>query len=195
MSITVHQTALPGVFIIEPRVFNDKRGFFLETFHSKRYAEQGIKKTFVQDNHSHSARGILRGLHYQLNQPQGKLIYVVTGEIFDVAVDIRRGSPTFGKWFGVILSSENKKQVYIPEGFAHGFYVLSATADVTYKCTDFYAAGDEYGLLWCDPAIGIEWPFRGKPLVSEKDSQYPSLNSIPQAQLPVYRLSFNNSER
>lgn len=190
MSITVRQTSLPGVVIIEPRVFDDKRGFFLETFHSKQYAEQGIEKTFVQDNHSHSSKGILRGLHYQLNYPQGKIVYVVTGEIFDVAVDIRRGSPTFGKWFGVRLSSENKKQVYIPEGFAHGFYVLSAEADVIYKCTEFYAPGDEHGIIWSDPGIGIEWPLQGKPLLSEKDSQYLSLNSIPQAHLPVYRLSF-----
>lgn len=186
MSITVHQTDLPGVVVIEPRVFKDQRGFFLETFHSKRYEQYGIKKTFVQDNHSHSSRGILRGLHYQLKQPQGKLIYVVTGEIFDVAVDIRRGSPTFGKWFGVILSSENKKQVYIPEGFAHGFYVLSETADVTYKCTDFYASDDEYGLLWSDPEVNIQWPLNESPLLSEKDSRYFALSEIPQEHLPVY---------
>ena len=186
MFVTVNETAIPGVLLIEPRVFKDDRGFFLETFHAQKYAQRGIKKTFVQDNHSQSIKGALRGLHYQLNQPQGKMVYAVSGEIFDVAVDIRRGSPTFGKWVGVILSAQNKKQVYIPEGFAHGFYVLSETADVTYKCTDFYAHGDEYGLLWSDPAIGIEWPFRGEPLLSEKDSQHPSLNSIPQAHLPVY---------
>ena len=183
MSITVQKTSLPGVVVIEPRVFTDKRGFFLETFHNKRYAEHGIKKAFVQDNHSHSSRGILRGLHYQLNQPQGKLIYVVKGEIFDVAVDIRRGSPTFGKWFGGILSSYNKKQIYIPEGFAHGFYVLSDTADVIYKCTDFYNPDDEFGILWSDPTIGIAWPV-ASPILSSKDSQYPKLNEIAEDFLP-----------
>lgn len=186
MSIIITETAIPGVLIAEPKVFKDARGFFLETYHAQKYAEKGIEKTFVQDNHSRSVKGTLRGLHYQLNRPQGKMIYTVNGEIFDVAVDIRRGSPTFGKWVGAILSGENKKQLYIPEGFAHGFYVLSESADVTYKCTDFYASGDEYGLLWSDPAINIEWPLQGSPLLSEKDSQCPSLNSIPTAHLPVY---------
>jgi dTDP-4-dehydrorhamnose 3,5-epimerase len=125
-------------------------------------------------------------LHYQLKHPQGKLIYVVRGEIFDVAVDIRRGSPTFGRWTGEIISSENKRQIYVPEGFAHGFYVLSKEADVIYKCTDLYASGDEYGILWSDPAININWPIAGDPLLSEKDSQYPLLNDLPEEHLPLY---------
>jgi dTDP-4-dehydrorhamnose 3,5-epimerase len=186
MTIKVSETTLPGVLIIEPRVFQDARGFFLETFHEEKYGPLGINKTFVQDNHSHSAKGTLRGLHYQLKQPQGKLIYVVRGEIFDVAVDVRRGSPTFGYWAGATLSSENKKQIYIPEGFAHGFYVLSDGADVIYKCTDFYAPGDEYGLLWSDPEIKINWPLEGSPILSEKDSRYPALNKLAEAYLPLY---------
>jgi dTDP-4-dehydrorhamnose 3,5-epimerase len=186
MSVKATVTELPGVIIIEPRVFRDARGFFWETFHGEKYARLGINKTFVQDNHSHSAKGILRGLHYQLKHPQGKLIYVVRGEIFDVAVDIRRGSPTFGRWTGEIISSENKRQIYVPEGFAHGFYVLSKEADVIYKCTDLYASGDEYGILWSDPAININWPIAGDPLLSEKDSQYPLLNDLPEEHLPLY---------
>jgi dTDP-4-dehydrorhamnose 3,5-epimerase len=186
MSVKATVTELPGVIIIEPRVFRDARGFFWETFHGEKYARLGINNTFVQDNHSHSAKGILRGLHYQLKHPQGKLIYVVRGEIFDVAVDIRRGSPTFGRWTGEIISSENKRQIYVPEGFAHGFYVLSKEADVIYKCTDLYASGDEYGILWSDPAININWPIAGDPLLSEKDSQYPLLNDLPEEHLPLY---------
>ncbi len=179
-------TSLAGVFIIEPEVFRDGRGFFIETFQQEKYAEGGIDKKFVQDNHSYSTRGTLRGLHYQLKHPQGKLVHVVTGEIFDVAVDIRRGSPTFGQWEGVYLSAENHRQIYVPEGFAHGFCVLSDTANVMYKCTDFYTPGDEYGILWSDPAIGIDWPVASKVL-SDKDSKNPELGNIQENLLPVCR--------
>jgi dTDP-4-dehydrorhamnose 3,5-epimerase len=178
------KTAIPGVYIIEPDIFRDDRGFFLETYHQRRYAEGGIDCPFVQDNHSHSRLGVLRGLHYQLNHGQAKLIYVSCGEIFDVAVDIRRGSPTFGKWVGARLSGENGRQIYVPRGFAHGFYTLSETADIIYKCTDFYAPGDEYGILWSDPDIGIEWPDKN-PLLSEKDSRNPRLSEIPEDLLPI----------
>jgi dTDP-4-dehydrorhamnose 3,5-epimerase len=178
------KTVLPGVFIIEPDIFRDERGFFMETYHQRRYAEGGIDCLFVQDNHSHSRRGVLRGLHYQLNHSQAKLIYVSGGEIFDVAVDIRRGSSTFGKWIGAHLTEKNGRQIYVPRGFAHGFYTLSETADVIYKCTDFYAPGDEYGILWSDPDIGIEWPDKN-PLLSKKDSRNPRLSEVPEALLPL----------
>ncbi|MBW2615149.1 MAG: dTDP-4-dehydrorhamnose 3,5-epimerase [Deltaproteobacteria bacterium] len=178
-------TSLPGVILIEPDVFKDDRGFFMETFHKKRYADSGIDRVFVQDNLSHSKQGTLRGLHYQLKSAQAKLVYVVTGEIFDVALDIRHGSPTFGKWEGTRLSDNNKKQIYIPEGFAHGFCVLSETADVIYKCTDLYTPGDEYGVFWADPAIGIDWPIKS-PVLSEKDRKNPELEKIPANRLPVY---------
>jgi dTDP-4-dehydrorhamnose 3,5-epimerase len=178
-------TSLPGVILIDPDVFKDDRGFFIETFHKKRYAEGGIDRIFIQDNLSHSKQGTLRGLHYQLKNSQGKLIYVVTGDIFDVAVDIRHGSPTFGKWAGTRLSEKNRKQIYIPEGFAHGFCVLSETADVIYKCTDFYTPGDEYGVSWADAAIGIDWPIKS-PILSDKDSKNPALGKIPANHLPVY---------
>lgn len=187
MSLTVVQTELPGVLIVEPRVYRDPRGFFMETFHGKKYAAVGIPERFVQDNYSHSQKGILRGLHYQLKQPQGKLIYVVHGAIYDVAVDIRLGSPTFGKWVGVELSSENKKQLYIPEGFAHGFCVLSDIADVMYKCTDYYAPEDEYGILWSDPVINISWRLEGAPVLSDKDKAFPTLSQKPREHLPVYK--------
>ncbi len=180
-------TSLPGVVRLEPEVFSDSRGFFLETFHKRKYEEGGIDQAFVQDNHSHSKEGSIRGLHYQLNNPQGKLIYVVTGEIFDVAVDIRRGSPTFARWEGFHLSGENSHQVFIPEGFAHGFCVLSDWADVIYKCTDFYDPEDEYGIVWSDPAIAVEWPVRD-PVISQKDRQYPPLKDIPENLLPTYRI-------
>jgi dTDP-4-dehydrorhamnose 3,5-epimerase len=173
------------VVLIDPPVFADERGFFMETFHGRKYAEQGIDRTFVQDNHSHSCRSTLRGLHYQLDHPQGKLVYAVTGEIFDVAVDIRRGSPTFGRWVGTTLSAQNKRQIYVPEGFAHGFCVLSEEADVIYKCTDLYAPEDEYGILWLDTQIGIEWPV-DSPLLSPKDSRNPTLEELPEKHLPVY---------
>ena len=185
MAAKYTKISLPGVVVIEPDVFQDDRGFFLETYHQKKYAEGEITKSFVQDNLSHSTKNVLRGLHYQLQNPQGKLLCVITGEIFDVAVDIRRGSETFGKWEGVYLSSDNNRQMFIPEGFAHGFCVLSETADVLYKCTDFYNPDDEYGILWSDPEIGIEWPVK-EPILSPKDSQYPQLKEITDSFLPSY---------
>lgn len=155
----------------------------METHHLEKYRQAGIDATFVQDNHSHSAQYVLRGLHYQLSRPQGKLIYAVTGEIFDVAVDIRPGSPTFGRWTGAVLSAQNHKQIYVPEGFAHGFVVLSDHADVIYKCTDVYTPGDEYGVSWNDPAIGIDWPVE-IPILSKKDQENKILNNIPENRLP-----------
>jgi dTDP-4-dehydrorhamnose 3,5-epimerase len=185
MSLKSISTSLPGVLLIETDVFHDNRGFFMETFHKRKYAEIGIKATFVQDNLSRSKKGVLRGLHYQLRYPQAKLVYVISGEIFDVVVDIRKGSPTFGRWEGVILSSENRRQIYIPEGFAHGFCVLSESADVVYKCTDFYMPGDDRGILWSDPQIAIEWPVKD-PILSDKDSRHPTLDMISQDSLPSY---------
>lgn len=187
MTLKFTSTSLPDVILIEPGVFEDPRGFFLETYHQKKYAVNGIDRVFVQDNHSHSKRGSLRGLHYQLRHAQGKLIYVASGEIFDVAVDIRRGSPFFGKWSGINISAENKRLLYIPEGFAHGFSVLSETADVFYKCTDFYNPDDEYGIFWADPTINIDWKIE-RPVLSQKDEQNPRLKDIPEALLPVYVL-------
>jgi len=185
MPITFVETGLEGVIIIESDLHEDERGFFREDFHSDNYKHLG--KAFVQDNHSHSKKGVLRGLHYQLNKPQGKLVTAITGEIFDVAVDIRKGSPTFGKWTGVYLSPLNKRQIYIPQGFAHGFCVLSDKADVLYICTDLYAPGDENGLLWSDAMIKIDWPV-SNPIVSDKDSKSPALNQIPEELLPVYKI-------
>ncbi len=180
------ETSLPGVLVIEPDVFKDDRGFFMETFHQRKYGDAGIDRIFVQDNYSHSKRCTLRGLHYQLINAQAKLVYVITGEIFDVAVDIRQGSPTFGQWAGTVLSAENKRQIFVPEGFAHGFCVLSETADVIYKCSDLYAPGDEYGISWADQTIGIDWPIEA-PVVSNKDTQNPSLSGVPKGLLPVYK--------
>ena len=185
MALKFTEKSLPNVLLIEPRAFEDDRGFFMETFHSEKYAEINISQPFLQDNHSHSRRGTLRGLHYQLKNPQGKLVYVVKGEIFDVAVDIRRGSPSFGRWTGDLLSEKNKRQLYIPEGFAHGFCVLSETADVIYKCTDLYTPGDEYGVFWADETIDIVWPMEN-PILSEKDLKNPTLADIEDAHLPVY---------
>jgi dTDP-4-dehydrorhamnose 3,5-epimerase len=166
----IQTTALPDVLILEPKVFGDERGFFYESFNARSFAEQtGIKANFVQDNHSKSAKGVLRGLHYQIQQPQGKLVRVVVGEVFDVVVDIRKHSPTFGKWEGVILSADNKRQLWIPEGFAHGFLVISDTAEFLYKTTDYYAPEFERSLLWNDPAVGIQWPVQGEPVLSNKD--------------------------
>jgi dTDP-4-dehydrorhamnose 3,5-epimerase len=186
MSVKCNTTSLPGIIHIEPDVFKDDRGFFMETYHQRKYFEADIDHVFVQDNHSHSKQGTLRGLHYQLKHAQGKLIYVVTGEVFDVAVDIRRGSPTFGKWSGAYISAENKRQLFIPEGFAHGFSVLSETAAVIYKCTDFYTPGDEYGIFWADPTIDIDWKIES-PSLSKKDEQNPELSRIPEELLPVYQ--------
>jgi dTDP-4-dehydrorhamnose 3,5-epimerase len=166
-------TAISEVILIESDVFGDDRGFFMETYHAERFATAGIPTTFVQDNHSGSGGGILRGLHYQIRQPQGKLVRVVSGEVFDVAVDLRRVSPTFGKWVGHCLSTQNKFQLWLPPGFAHGFYVLSERADVVYKATDFYASEWDRTLLWNDPDIGIIWPLlEGKPpILSTKDAE------------------------
>jgi dTDP-4-dehydrorhamnose 3,5-epimerase len=163
-------TAIPDVIIIEPKVFGDERGFFYESFNERKFAElTGVTQTFVQDNHSKSARNVLRGLHYQIQQPQGKLVRVVAGEVFDVAVDLRKSSPTFGKWVGVTLSGDNKRQLWIPAGFAHGFVVTSESAEFLYKTTDYWAPQYERSVLWNDPAIGIDWPFDGAPLLSGKD--------------------------
>ena len=186
MSLKFSETSLPGVKLIKPDIYKDPRGFFMEVYHKQRYSEVGIEKSFVQDNYSHSKQDTLRGLHYQLNHPQGKIIYVIRGEIIDVAVDIRRGSPDFGKWTSVNLSSENGYQVYIPEGFAHGFCVLSETADVIYKCTDFYTPGDDFGLLWSDPDMNIDWPVSA-PSLSEKDLKNPKLSEISRDLLPAYK--------
>jgi len=162
-------TSIPDVLLIEPDVFGDARGFFMESWHAQKYAAQGLDVSFVQDNHSRSSRGVLRGLHYQLEQPQGKLVMVVSGSVFDVAVDIRKGSPTFGQWEGAELSGDNHRQFYVPPGFAHGFCVLSESADFLYKCTDFYAPQDEHGILWNDPDIGIDWPGENFT-ISDKDA-------------------------
>jgi dTDP-4-dehydrorhamnose 3,5-epimerase len=171
MKITVIPTSLPEVKIIEPRVFADARGFFFESFNAQEFAEAvGEPVEFVQDNHSLSAKDVLRGLHYQIEHPQGKLVRVVAGEVFDVAVDIRVGSPNFGKWAGTNLSAENKRQMWIPPGFAHGFLVLSETAEFLYKTTDYWFAQHERCLLWNDPQIGIEWPIEGEPLLAAKDA-------------------------
>lgn len=163
------RTKIPEVWVLEPKVFGDDRGFFLESYNQKTFEEIGLGRNFVQDNHSRSAQHVLRGLHYQLGQPQGKLVRVVSGSIWDVAVDIRRSSPTFGQWVAEELSEENKRMFWIPEGFAHGFIVTSARADVLYKATDFYAPGGERSLLWNDPELAIAWPLTGEPLLSQKD--------------------------
>ena len=162
---------LPGVLIIEPRVFGDSRGFFLESWNEKAFAEAGLPMHFVQDNHSLSGRGTLRGLHYQLQRTQGKLVRVVAGEVFDVAVDVRRSSPDFGKWVGVTLSAENKRMLWVPPGFAHGFYVTSEQAEFLYKCTEFYDPASERTLAWNDPEVGVQWPLVPglEPLLSAKD--------------------------
>lgn len=168
--MNVRPTAIRDAVILEPRVFEDSRGYFFESFNSRELAKIGINHQFVQDNQSRSVRSVLRGLHYQIRQPQGKLVRVVCGEVFDVAVDIRRSSPTFGKWAGVILSEQNKQMFWIPPGFAHGFLVLSETADFLYKTTDFYSPVDERTIRWNDPQLGIEWPLKGEPVVSPKDA-------------------------
>jgi len=164
------ETSIPDVLIIEPKVFGDERGFFYESFNAAAFeAATGLKRQFVQDNHSKSQRGVLRGLHYQIQQPQGKLVRVVAGEVFDVAVDLRRSSQSFGRWTGVLLNAENKRQLWMPEGFAHGFVVLSETAEFLYKTTDYYAPEHERSLLWNDPELGIDWPLDTPPQLSAKD--------------------------
>ena len=174
----VVKTKLKDCVVIEPKVFGDERGFFLETFQLSRYAEEaGITLPFVQDNHSRSSKGVLRGLHFQIKKPQGKLVRVVKGEVYDIAVDIRPDSNTFGQWEGVILSEENKKQLWVPPGFAHGFLVLSDVADFEYKCTDYYDPSDEGSILWSDPDLKIDWPMLN-PILSEKDSSAACLVDI-----------------
>lgn len=180
------ETTLPGVCIIEPDVFRDRRGFFLESYHRTKFAEMGITEQFVQDNHSCSTRGTLRGLHYQLLHPQAKVCRVIEGEALDVAVDIRVGSPHFGKWVGVVLSAERQNQIYIPKGFAHGFQAVSETVQLLYKCSEFYLPDDEYGVLWNDPDLNIIWD-ETEPLLSEKDRNLPLLAKIPHSLLPVYQ--------
>jgi len=182
--VRVIATKLPGVLLVEPHVYRDDRGFFLETYRADRYREHGIPGLFVQDNHSRSAGGTLRGLHLQPGRLQGKLIHVIEGEVFDVAVDVRRGSPTFGRWVSVVLSAENFKQCYVPPGFAHGFCVLTPVAQVEYKCTDLYDPATEIGIAWNDPALAIAWPI-GEPLLSDRDRQNPTLAELAQ-RLPVW---------
>jgi len=183
----VDRTELPGVLLLEPRVFRDERGFFYESFNADVFADladEGLPTSFQQDNHSRSTEGVLRGLHYQLHRPQGKLVTCVRGTIFDVAVDIRVGSPTFGRWTGATLNGDSPRYVWIPAGFAHGFCVLSSVADVIYKCTDLYVPGDEHGVLWSDDRIGISWPVRD-PITSTKDRQFIGLDP-GRADLPRY---------
>ena len=174
----VIETSLPGLLLVETKAFGDERGFFLETYHVDRYAAAGIPSPFVQWNFAHSRKGVIRGLHYQLGSPQGKLVQVLQGEVFDVAVDLRASSPTFGRWEGFTLSSGNHHQLFVPEGFAHGYYVLSDSADFAYQCTDYYAPQEERGVRWDDPDIGIDWPERER-LISPKDLAYPQLRDMP----------------
>ena len=175
MNIT--ETSLPGVLLIEPKVFGDARGFFLESWNRRTFAERGLNIDFVQDNHSRSSRGVLRGLHYQLNEPQGKLVRVTQGRVFDVAVDVRRASPHFGQWTGHELSADHHHMLWIPPGFAHGFLVLSESADFLYKTTAYYAPQWDRGVRWDDPDIGIEWPLEGSPVLSDKDRILPLLKN------------------
>jgi dTDP-4-dehydrorhamnose 3,5-epimerase len=177
---------IPGLILVEPDAFADSRGYFTETFHSEKYAAGGIDRDFVQDNFSHSVRGVLRGLHFQRRNPQGKLVYVAAGEIFDVAVDMRRGSPAFGRWVGCTLGARDHRQLFVPEGCAHGFCVLSDEADVMYKCTTFYVPSDDQGIVWNDPSLGIRWPV-DRPILSTKDAALPLFSSIPEDLFPVYR--------
>ncbi len=179
-------TSLPDVIVIEPKVYGDERGFFLETYHADRFREAGINETFVQDNHSRSRRGVLRGLHYQLVQPQGKLVSVVRGEVLDVAVDIRKSSVTFGQWCAVTLSDTNHRQMYVPPGFAHGFVVISETVDFVYKCTDFYHPESERGIMWNDPALNIDWSIPlDEVVLSEKDKHHLPLSEMAEEDLPA----------
>jgi len=178
----IQRLAIPDVVVIEPQVFGDDRGFFFESFNHKRFEEAlDLSVSFVQDNHSRSVRGVLRGIHYQIQNPQGKLVRVVSGEVFDVAVDLRRSSPTFGKWVGEILSEQNKKQLWVPAGFGHGFVVLSESADFLYKTTDYYAAQYERCILWNDPTLNIDWRYSGTPSLSKKDAQ-----GVPFAEADVF---------
>ena len=181
-------SAIPDVLIVEPRVFHDERGFFFESYHQERYAAQGIELPFVQDNFSRSSQGVLRGLHYQFEKMQGKLVGVTQGIVFDVAVDIRQGSPYFGQSVGIILDAVDHRQLYIPPGFAHGFYVISETADFYYKCTDYYHPASEMGIQWSDPDLAIQWPSATTtPILAPKDNAYPCLKDIPVERLPRYQ--------
>lgn len=181
------ETNLPDVILIKPKVFPDQRGFFMESYHEQKLAELGITQSFVQDNHSRSSRGVLRGLHYQLGKPQAKLVRVSSGRVVDVAVDIRRGSPTFGRWTSAELSADNHLMLFAPEGFAHGFLVLSEQADFLYKCSNFYDQEQERGILWNDPEIGIEWPLAGlTPSLSPRDAANPALNLVAAHDLPEW---------
>ncbi len=180
----IKETFLQGLKVLSPKVHGDARGFFMESFHAKTFARIDLPQLFVQDNHSRSAHGVTRGLHYQRRHGQGKLVRVVAGAVFDVAVDLRSGSPTFGRWFGTVLSEENHLMMYIPEGFAHGFQVISENADFLYKCTDFYDPDDEGGILWNDPQIGIDWPIK-EGIVSEKDRANLLLSQTPREKLPT----------
>jgi dTDP-4-dehydrorhamnose 3,5-epimerase len=185
--LEIIQTQLPRVLVVKPQVHKDPRGFFMETYRRDLLTDAGIQDQFVQDNHSRSSRGVLRGLHYQLRNPQAKLCRVVQGEVLDIAVDVRVGSPNFGQWVSVLLSAENHLQLYIPRGFAHGFVVTSETADFLYKCSDYYAASDDRGVLWNDPEIGIDWQTLS-PILSEKDRRYLPLSQIARDQLPQHQL-------
>ncbi len=180
------ETELPGVCLIQPKAFRDARGFFMESYHQTKFAKLGITDHFVQDNHSCSAKGVLRGLHFQLRCPQAKLCRVIEGKVLEVVVDIRIGSPHFGKWVSTVLSAENHNQIYVPRGFAHGFLVLSDSAQFLYKCSDFYDPADEGGVVWNDPDLNIAWGI-ANPLLSEKDRQYQRLAEVPRALLPQYQ--------
>jgi len=189
-------SALPDVLLIEPRVFSDERGFFMETYNRRRMAELGIDRWFVQDNHSRSSRGVLRGLHYQLGRPQAKLVRITRGRVVDVAADVRRGSPTFGRWVMEELSEENKRMLFIPEGFAHGFLVLSEIAELQYKCSDLYAPAEERGVAWNDPELAVDWPFsklegpagssEALPILSDRDAAHPCLADMLEIDLPIF---------
>lgn len=178
-------TSLPGVYELRPKVFTDSRGFFTETYHRRKFAELGINDSFVQENHSFSSTGTLRGLHYQLHHPQAKLCRVIEGEAFDAALDVRLGSPTFSRWTGLLLSAREQNQIYIPAGFAHGFLALSERVQFLYKCSDFYSPADERGIIWNDPALHISWGV-ANPLISEKDAKYPALSAVLFGDLPRY---------
>ena len=180
-------TEIPGVLLVEPQLFGDERGWFVETWQQARYAEHGMPASFVQDNQAFSERRVLRGLHAQHPHDQGKLVQVISGEVFDVAVDIRHGSPYFGRWVGAILSGENRRQFYVPEGFAHGYCVLSDQALFSYKCTDTYHPETQFAIRWDDPALGIEWPLDGEPSLSDKDQDAPFLSELPEDRLPPYK--------
>ena len=177
--VEVKETFIPGLLVIEPKVFGDDRGYFLETYNAPEFKQKGVPYDFVQDNESRSSKGVLRGLHYQIHHPQAKLVRVIEGEVFDVAVDLRKNSPTYGKSFGIHLSGENKTMLLIPRGFAHGFLVLSERATFAYKCDDVYHPNDEGGLMWNDPSLDIPWPLEGEPILSEKDRHHPTLQENP----------------